>query len=208
MPSINRKQIRPKMEDYKAYTDVMYLMTGYLICNSDESRYSQLDVFISENILFHTLEESEKKITELAHEEELMNERACFFVYEVPVGVNCYHTEGQKIKSYTADGELNSESKVSSLEDNNGKLELFHGRDKISCKFSIGDRVAVFRGDHFSFETVYALPVELDESKTFISDYSDDCYITIPDGGDYYDQHNHPSVVNVFPIEGLLKLRQ
>ena len=208
MPSINRKQIRPKMEDYKAYTDVMYLMTGYLICNSDESRYSQLDVFISENILFHTLEESEKKIAELAHEEELMNERACFFVYEVPVGVNCYHTEGQKIKSYTADGELNSESKVSSLEDNNGKLELFNGRDKISCKFSIGDRVAVFKGDHFSFETVYALPVELDESKTFISDYSDDCYITIPDGGDYYDQHNHPSVVNVFPIEGLLKLRQ
>ena len=208
MPSINRKQIRPKMEEYKAYTDVMYLMTGYLISDSDEHRYSQLDVFISENILFHTLEEAERKIAELAHEEELMNERACFFVYEVPVGVNCYHTEGQKIKSYTADGELNSESKVSSLEDNNGKLELFHGRDKISCKFSIGDRVAVFKGDHFSFETVYALPVDLDESKTFISDYSDDCYITIPERGEYYEQHNHPSVVNVFPIEGLLKLRQ
>ena len=207
MPSINRKQII-KMEEYKAYTDVMYLMTGYLIRNSDELIYSKLDVFINENILFHTLDEAERKIVELAHEEELMNERACFFVYEVPVGVNCYPTEGQKIKSYTADGKLNSESKVSSLEDNNGKLELFNGRDNITCKFSVGDRVAVFLGDHFSFETVYALPVDLDESKTFISDYSDDCYITIPDGGDYYDNHNHPSVVNVFPIEGLLKAIQ
>ena len=196
------------MEEYKAYTDVIYLMTGYLIRNSYEPIYSQIDVFISENILFRTLNEAEMKITELAHEEELMNERACFFVYEVPVGVNCYPTEGQKIRSYTADGYLNSESKVSSIEDNNGNLELFNGRDKIECKFHEGDRVMVFKGDHLSFETVYALPVDSDESKTFISDYSDDCYITIPDGGYYYEHHNHPLVVNVFPIEGLLKTIQ
>ena len=196
------------MEEYKAYTDVMYLMTGYLIRNSYEHRYSQLDVFISENILFRTIDEAERKIVELAHEEELMDERACFFVYEVPVGVNCYPTEGQKIRSYTAYGELNSESKVSSIEDNNGNLELFNGRDNIECKFHEGDRVAVFNGDHFSFETVYAIPVDSDKVITFLSDYSDDCYITIPDGGDYYDHHNHPSVVNVFPIEGLLKTIQ
>ena len=199
------------MREYQPYTDVMYLMTGYLICDTDEPRYPQFDVFINENILFHSLEEAERKIAELAQEEELMNERACFFVYEVPVGANCYPAQGQKIKSYTADGELNSESKVSALEDNNGNLELFPGRDKVECKFSEGDRVAVFWGDHFSFETIYALPVDSsfvelrlkDKSIAFLPDYSDDCYVTIPDGGDYYDHHNHPSVVNVFSIEGL-----
>lgn len=197
------------MKEYKSYTDVMYLMIGYLISDSDEPRYSQFDVYINENILFHTLEEAERKITELARDEELKDERACFFVYEVPVGVNCSPAQGQKIRSYTADGELNCESKVSAVEDNNGNLELFLGRDKVECKFSRGDRVAVFWGDHFSFETIYALPVD----SSFVSDYSDydysdDCYLTIPDGGDYNDHHNHPSVVNVFSIEGLLKVRQ
>lgn len=200
------------MKEYQSYTDVMYLMTGYLISDTDEPRYPQFDVFSNENILFHTLEEAERKIAELAQKEELMNERACFFVYEVPVGANCYPAQGQKIKSYTADGELNSESKVSTLEDNNGNLELFPGRDKVECKFSVGDRVAVFWGDHFSYETIYALPVDSsfvelrlkDKSIAFLPDYSDDCYVTIPDGGDYYDHHNHPSVVNVFSIEGLI----
>ena len=200
------------MKEYQSYTDVMYLMTGYLISDTDEPRYPQFDVFINENILFHTLEEAERKIAELAQEEELMNERACFFVYEVPVGANCYPAQGRKIKSYTADGELNSESKVSALEDNNGNLELFPGRDKVECKFSVCDRVAVFWGDHFSYETIYALPVDSsfvelrlkDKSIAFLPDYSDDCYVTIPDGGDYYDHHNHPSVVNVFSIEGLI----
>ena len=103
------------MKEYQPYTDVMYLMTGYLICDTDEPRYPQFDVFINENILFRTLEEAEKKIAELAQDEELIDERACFFVYEVPVGANCYPAQGQKIKSYTADGELNSESKVSAV---------------------------------------------------------------------------------------------
>ena len=199
------------MREYQPYTDVMYLMAGYLICDTDEPRYPQFDVFINENILFHTLEEAEKKIAELAQDEELIEERACFFVYEVPIGANCYPAQGQRIRSYTSDGELNSTSMVSALEDHNGNLEVFPGIDKAECKFSEGDKVAVFWGDHFSFETVYALPVDSsfvelrlkDKSIAFLPDYSDDCYVTIPDGGDYYDHHNHPSVVNVFSIEGL-----
>ena len=199
------------MKEYQSYTDVMYLMTGYLISDTDEPRYPQFDVFINENILFHTLDEAEKKIAELAQDEELIDERACFFVYEVPVGANCYPAQGQRVRSYTTDGELNSTSMVSALEDHNGNLEVFPGIDKAECKFSEGDKVAVFWGDHFSFETVYALPVDSsfvelrlkDKSIAFLPDYSDDCYVTIPDGGDYYDHHNHPSVVNVFSIEGL-----
>ena len=200
------------MREYQPYTDVMYLMTGYLIRDTDEPRCPQFDVFINENILFHTLEEAEKKIAELAQDEELIDERACFFVYEVPVGANCYPAQGQLVRSYTTDGELNSTSMVSALEDHNGNLEVFPGIDKAECKFSEGDKVAVFWGDHFSFETVYALPVDSafvearlqDDSIAFLPDYSDDCYVTVPDGGDYYDHHNHPSIVNVFPIEGLI----
>ena len=165
-------------------------------------------MYMRKDILFHTLEEAERQIAELAQEAELMEERACFFVYEVPIGANCYPAQGQKVRSYTADGELNSESKVSALEDENGYLEVFHGREQTECRFSVGDKVAVFWGDHFSLETIYALPVDSsfieahlqDKSIAFLTDYTDDCYITVPDGGDYYDHHNHPSVVNVFPL--------
>lgn len=133
-------------------------------------------------------------------------------MYEVPVGANCYPAQGQRVRSYTTDGELNSTSMVSALEDYNGNLEVFPGIDKAECKFSEGDKVAVFWGDHFSFETVYALPVDSafvearlqDDSIAFLPDYSDDCYVTVPDGGDYCDHHNHPSIVNVFPIKGLI----
>ena len=197
------------MKEYQRYTDVMYLMTGYLISDLDEERYPKFDIFINENILFHTLEEAESKIAELAMREELKEERACFYVYEVPVGYNCYPAQGQKIRSYTADGELNSQSMVSELEDCNGNLEIFPGRDAAKWRFSIGDKVAVFWGDHFSFETLYAYSIDSsfvkarlhDETTSLLLDYSDDCYVTVPEGGDYYDQHNHPSVVNVFPIE-------
>ena len=197
------------MKEYQRYTDVMYLMTGYLISDLEEERYPKFDIFINENILFHTLEEAESKIAELAIREELKEERACFYVYEVPVGYNCYPAQGQKIRSYTADGELNSQSMVSELEDCNGNLEIFPGRDAAKWRFSIGDKVAVFWGDHFSFETLYAYPIDSsfvearlhDETTSLLPDYSDDCYVTVPEGGDYYDHHNHPSVVNVFPIE-------
>jgi hypothetical protein len=199
-----------QMKEYQPYTDVMYLMTGYLVSDVDEERYPHFDIFMNENILFHTLEEADRKIAELARDEELKDERACFFVYEVPVGVNCYPAQGQKIRSYTADGELNSESKVSALEDCNGTLELFPGREETECRFKVGDKVVVFWGDHFSFETIYALPVASafvkarlqDESIAFLPDYSDDCYVTVPDVGDYYDHHNHPSVINVLPLMG------
>ena len=199
------------MKEYQRYTDVMYLMTGYLVSDLEEERYPKFDIFINENILFHTLEEAESKIAELAMREELKEERACFYVYEVPVGYNCYPAQGQKIRSYTADGELNSQSIVSELEDCNGNLDIFPGRDAAKWRFSIGDKVAVFWGDHFSFETLYAYPIDSsivearlhDQTTSLLPDYSDDCYVTVPEGGDYYDQHNHPSVVNVFPIEKL-----
>ena len=49
----------------------MYLMTGYLISDLEDERYPKFDIFINENILFHTLDEAESKIAELAMLEEL-----------------------------------------------------------------------------------------------------------------------------------------
>lgn len=196
------------MNKYQPYTDIIYLMTGYLVSDADEPRYPQFDIFINENIFFHTLVEAEAKIAELVEDKELAEQRACFFIYEIPLGVNCYHTQGQEIRSYTADGKLNSQTKVSAVEDFNGNLEIFPGREESECRFAIEDKVAVFWGDYFSIETIYALPVDSsfveerfkDKSLSFHPDYSDDCYVTVPDGGDYYEHHNHPPVVNVFPI--------
>ncbi|MEE0235272.1 MAG: hypothetical protein UD961_03825 [Bacteroidales bacterium] len=200
------------MKEYKPYTDVMYLMRGYLISDIYEPRFPQFDIFVNENILFKTLEEAERKIEELAQDEELKKERACFFIHEVPIGVNCYPEQGQKIRSYDAYGELNAESMISALEDCNGDTEVFPGRDKAECKFSVGDKVAVFWGDHFSFETVHALPVDSaflgarpkDESIAILPDYSDDSYVTIPERKEYDIEHNHPLVTNVFHIECLI----
>ena len=58
------------MKEYQPYTDVMYLMTGYLISDLDEERYPKFDIFINENILFHTLEEAESKILEKIGKQE------------------------------------------------------------------------------------------------------------------------------------------
>ena len=55
------------MKEYQPYTDVMYVMTGYLVSDVDEERYPHFDIFMNENILFHTLEEAERKIAELSH---------------------------------------------------------------------------------------------------------------------------------------------
>lgn len=52
------------MKKYQPYTDVIYLMRGYLISDIYEPRFPQFDIFVNENILFKTLEEAERKIEE------------------------------------------------------------------------------------------------------------------------------------------------
>lgn len=54
---------------YIPYEDVVYRLDGYVIDDIDEASYPVFDVYHQEEILFHSLEEAEKKIEELAKEE-------------------------------------------------------------------------------------------------------------------------------------------
>lgn len=75
---------------YVPYEDVIYRLDGYVISDLEEASYPEFDLFHKEEILFRTLEEAERKIAELAAENS--EDRYCFFVFEVPVGVHCYHS--------------------------------------------------------------------------------------------------------------------
>ena len=57
---------------YIPYEDVVYRLDGYVIDDIDEASYPVFDVYHQEEILFHSLEEAEKKIEELAKEEHLI----------------------------------------------------------------------------------------------------------------------------------------
>ena len=100
---------------YRPYKDVIYRLDGYVISDLEEATYPEFGLFHKEEIIFHTLEEAERKIAELA--EEKTEDRYCFFIREVPVGVHCYYSYSQRIWSYTRDGKLNAVSAVSEIED-------------------------------------------------------------------------------------------
>ena len=124
---------------YRPYKDVIYRLDGYVISDLEEATYPEFGLFHKEEIIFHTLEEAERKIAELA--EEKTEDRYCFFIREVPVGVHCYYSYSQRIWSYTRDGKLNAVSAVSEIEDEDGNLEPFYGRDKNEHHFQPGDFV-------------------------------------------------------------------
>ena len=196
-----------KNDRYIPYEDVIYRLDGYVIYDIDEASYPVFDVYHNEEIMFHTLEEAERKIEELANEKS--ENRYCFFVCEVPLGVHCYHSQSQRIRSYTRDGKLFAESAASGIEDTNGVLEMFNGRDEDELQFRPGDLVEVFSGDSVSLEIVYSLPLDRDAVKQRILantrkfgiglDYSDDSYVTLDGDEGYMECHSHPSVVQCFP---------
>lgn len=204
------------MSEYLPYTDVIYRTTGYIVSDVDDARYPRFDIFMNENVMFHTLAEAEAKISELAINSELKNERVCFFINEVPVGMNCYPEAGQRIRSYTADGVFLAETKASYLEDKEGNFEPYYGREADECPFNPSDIVEVFRGDEMRLEIIVSLPV----NQKFISqryfipfqanpihpDYTDDSYTTywLNDNGAIF--HNHPEVIRCFPPTSLRKI--
>lgn len=203
------------MNEYQAYTDVIYRTTGYIVSDVDEARYPRFDIFMNENIIFHSLAEAEARISELAMSSEFKNERVCFFIHEVPVGMNCYPEAGQRIRSYTADGLFLAETKASYVEDKDGHFEPYYGREADECPFSSGDIIEVFRGDEMRLEIIISLPVnqKFINQRYFIPfqadsihpDYTDDSYTTywLNDKGVIF--HNHPEVVRCFPLTTLRK---
>ena len=52
--------------EYIPYEDVIYRLDGYVISDLEEASYPEFDVYHQEEFLFHTLEEAEAKIAELA----------------------------------------------------------------------------------------------------------------------------------------------
>ena len=198
-----------KNDRYIPYEDVIYRLDGYVIYDIDEASYPVFDVYHSEEIIFHTLEEAEKKIEELANEKS--ENRYCFFVCEVPLGVHCYHSWFQRARSYTRDGKLFAESAASGIEDTNGVLEMFQGRDEDELQFRSGDLVEVFRGDCVTLEIVCSLPIDRMEfekrilagNRRLLLDYTDDSFVTLDGDEGYMECHSHPAIVQCFPADTL-----
>ena len=196
---------------YIPYEDIIFRLDGYVISNLEEASYPEFDLFHKEEILFRTLEEAERKIAELAAENS--EDRYCFFVFEVPVGVHCYHSWFQRARSYTREGKLFAESAVSEIVDKNENLEPFWGRDEDELQFRPGDLVEVFRGDSVSLEIVCSLPLDratvkqrflLNTRKFGLGlDSSDDSYVTLDGDEGYMECHSHPAVVQCFPATTL-----
>ena len=196
---------------YVPYEDVIYRLDGYVISDLEEASYPVFDVFHKEEILFRTLEEAERKVEELAKEN--LEDRYCFFIFEIPVGVHCYHSWFQRARSYTRDGKLFAESAASSIADKNEDYEPFFGRDEDELQFRLGDLVEVFSGDSVSLEIVCSLPLDrasVEERKLanrrllgFCLDYTDDGYTTLDGDEGYMECHSHPSVVQCFPADTL-----
>ena len=195
---------------YRPYKDVIYRLDGYVISDLEEATYPEFGLFHKEEIIFHTLEEAERKIAELA--EEKTEDRYCFFIREVPVGVHCYYSYSQRIWSYTRDGKLNAVSAVSEIEDQDGNLEPFYGRDKNECHFQPGDFVEVFRGDRVTLEIVVSLPIDkttlekrsLASGRKIQLDFTDDGYTTLNGDEGYMQCHSHPSVVQCFSANSFI----
>ena len=190
-------------EWYIPYEDVIYRLDGYVISDLEEASYPEFDVYHQEEFLFHTLEEAEAKIAELVAENS--EDRYCFFIREVPVGVHCYHSWSQRARAYTRDGKLFAESAASKVADKNGNDEPFYGRDEDELQFRLGDLVEVFRGDTVTLEIVCSLPPDRDAVKRRIIglDYSDDCYVTLDGDEGYMECHSHPEIVKCFPANTL-----
>ena len=198
-----------KNDRYIPYEDVIYRLDGYVIYDIDEASYPVFDVYHNEEIMFHTLEEAERKIEELANEKS--ENRYCFFVREVPLGVHCYPSQSQRIRSYTRDGKLFAESAASGIEDTNGVLEMFKGRVEDELQFRSGDLVEVFRGDCVTLEIVCSLPIDRMEfekrilagNRRLLLDYTDDSFVTLDGDEGYMECHSHPAIVQCFPADTL-----
>jgi hypothetical protein len=194
---------------YIPYEDVIYRLDGYVISDLEEASYPVFDVFHKEEILFRTLEEAERKVEELAKEN--LEDRYCFFIFEIPVGVHCYHSWFQRARSYTRDGKLFAESAASGIEDTNGVLEMFKGRDEDELQFRSGDLVEVFRGDCVTLEIVCSLPIDRMEfekrilagNRRLLLDYTDDSFVTLDGDEGYMECHSHPAIVQCFPADTL-----
>jgi len=189
------------MNNYKPYTDMIFRLTMSGIIESDEASYPKFELYNKGEMYFKELSKAEAMIAELAEDND---DGYCFYLFDTPTNVRCYPRSGQCIRSYTSSGKLMAESKVSFIEDIDGNLELYRGREPEDCRFKPGDLVEVCRGERVTLEVVCTQPLSKECIASLLKDkdnlgahpdYTDDCYMTMNIDG----VHDHPSVVDCFP---------
>lgn len=213
-------------KSYHRYTDVLFQLVAICYCNKSRARYPRFRVYRQTIGYFHSLRDAEGRLMECVAAEqaklpnELLHDYYGFEIHELPFGATLSGGT-QRTRTYLHDGSLWHESRASSIEDTEGVLEPFMGREDSECRFKVGDLVEVLRGDMVTLEVVYALPptparVEEIQHKTANAytqelpeaylqhlcklDYSDDSYVTLDGGESYMANHSHPLTTQLFPV--------
>ena len=208
-------------------TDVLFQLVAICYCNKPRARYPRFRVYRQTIGYFHSLRDAERRVMECVAEVEqaklsdrVYHDYYGFEIHELPIGATLSGGT-QRTRTYLHDGSLWHESRASSIEDAEGILEPFMGREESECRFKVGDLVEVLRGDMVTLEVVYALPpsperVEEIHHKTAYAyaqvlpevhlqrlcelDYSDDSYVTLDGGESYMANHSHPLTIQLFPV--------
>lgn len=180
---------------------MIYRLTMLGINDPEEAGYPEFELYYKGEMYFNRQNEAEAMIAELAEDND---DNYCFYLFDTPTNVKSYPRSGQRVRSYTSFGKLMAESKVSYIEDIDGNLELFLGREPEDCRFKPGDLVEVCRGDRGTLEIVCSQPLSKECIASILKDednsgahpdYTDDCYMTLNIDG----MHDHPSAVDCFP---------
>lgn len=177
-------------------------------------------IYESENGIYLTLAEAEKKVKKLAKDKN--NDVYSFLIEEKPLGGTFYTRDALSRRRYLKNGKLWQKCEVSGIRYFNGKdCDLgetgFYGRDLKTIPFKEGDIVEVAFHDFVQLAIIWNLPSSIEYMKPIWErhrirgkkfsrihpDDSDDAYTIVyydvhKDGEIGYD-HTHPAVVDVLP---------
>ena len=199
---------------YEPYTDVIYRLIGYDMNYPHIESYPRFWIHQSEESIHRTYNDAYERMQCIVKNHVRHNSKwVCFFISEVPVGVCSFiKSDGQKIWSFTGQGEFVAHRDVSSLEDINGNRQIFWGREPDECRFKVGDLVEVFNVSYVTLGIIWDLPINFefvqkrlpkekpDEPMSFHMDESDDCYVIVTMEDEYPD---HMDVIDCFPVGSL-----
>lgn len=177
-------------------------------------------IYESENGIYLTLAEAEKKIKKLAKDKD--DDIHSFLVEEKPLGVTFFTGDTLSKRRYLKDGSLWQKCEVSGIRYHDGKCcdlgdTCFYGRDLKTIPFKEGDIVEIASRNFVRLAIIWSLPTSIERMKEIWArhksvlgrknrihpDEADDAYTIV-----YYDVHNdgeigyghsHPAVVDVLP---------
>lgn len=177
-------------------------------------------IYESENGIYPTLAEAEKKIKKLAKDKD--DDIHSFLVEEKPLGVTFFTGDTLSKRRYLKDGSLWQKCEVSGIRYYDGKCcdlgdTCFYGRDLRTIPFKEGDIVEIASRDSVRLAIIWSLPTSIERMKEIWvrhrsvlgrkdrihPDEADDAYTIVyyevhKDGEIGYG-HSHPAVVDVLP---------